>query len=152
MQVTMQHKSDPSRFRLTLDSDESAVRAALAEVRRVLDGGGVAAGDRGTIELVLGEVLNNVVEHAYGPGATGVITLKCRAVPDGMGFCVCDNGRSMPGLRLPEGRLPDLACHPEDLPEGGFGWFLVRRLATDLKYARRQGTNIFRFRVPYGQG
>jgi len=33
--------------------------------------------------------------------------------------------------------LPD----PNDLQEGGYGWFLIRSLMTDVTYERRHKTN-----------
>ena len=35
----------------------------------------------------------------------------------------------------------DLDVAREDLPEGGFGWFLIRQLAWDVRYVREGRTN-----------
>jgi serine/threonine-protein kinase RsbW len=34
-----------------------------------------------------------------------------------------------------------------DLPEGGFGWFLIKDLAKDVVYARVEGENRLQLRV-----
>jgi serine/threonine-protein kinase RsbW len=52
----------------------------------------------------------------------------------------------MPGGKLPEGGLPEVA--PPDFPEGGFGWHLIRSLTADLTYARRAGQNRLSFLIP----
>jgi serine/threonine-protein kinase RsbW len=53
-----------------------------------------------TCELVLSEVLNNVVEHAYPEGdPPGPITVECIDLPDGLKFTVIDQGVGMPGGR-----------------------------------------------------
>ena len=36
---------------------------------------------------------------------------------------------------------------PQDLPEGGFGWFLIRSLTRDLTYLREDGYNMLCFCV-----
>ena len=104
---------------------------------------------RGTAEIVLAEVLNNIVEHAYADQA-GDITLRL-VRHDGEVHCtVSDTGAPMPGLCLPEGRfqpLKDLA----DLPEGGFGWFLIRSLTEGLAYQRSKGRNRLSFQLPAKQ-
>ena len=104
---------------------------------------------RGTAEIVLAEVLNNIVEHAYADQA-GDITLRL-VRHDGRVHCtVSDTGAPMPGLCLPEGRfqpLKDLA----DLPEGGFGWFLIRSLTEGLAYQRSKGLNSLSFQLPAKQ-
>jgi serine/threonine-protein kinase RsbW len=52
----------------------------------------------------------------------------------------------MPGLCLPAGKfqpLDDLA----DLPEGGFGWYLIRSLTEELSYRRSNGINRLSFQL-----
>ena len=106
--------------------------------------------DEGTVELVLGEVLNNVVEHAYGPGASGRIEMECALVGSALRFCVRDEGKALPGLHLPCGRAPEVDRPLEELPEGGFGWFLVHSLARDLSYHRDTQHNILKFSIFLG--
>ena len=55
-----------------------------------------------------------------------------------------DSGLPMPGGELPAGRLAE-ATDIQDLPEGGFGWFLIRSLTQDLAYQRVDGLNILSF-------
>ena len=142
----------PVTLKIAFPSGEMEVRQALAELRRGLAPMELAPEDEGAIELVLGEVLNNVVEHAYGPGKTGEVEMACTPRGGALDFEVRDGGRALPGLTLPEGVLPDLDCARDDLPEGGFGWFLVKSLVTGLRYERRAGCNLLRFRVPLGGG
>ena len=104
---------------------------------------------RGTAEIVLAEVLNNIVEHAYADQA-GNITLRLVRHDGGLHCTVSDTGAPMPGLCLPAGRsqpLADLA----DLPEGGFGWFLIRSLTVGLDYRRIAGVNRLSFQLPARQ-
>jgi serine/threonine-protein kinase RsbW len=135
-------------IRLAFASGELEVRAALAQLRHGLAPMHLSEADTGTVELVLGEVLNNVVEHAYGPEATGRIEMECEPLGTALFFNVRDQGRALPGLRLPSGRPPDVDGALDDLPEGGFGWFLVRSLANGLEYRRDDGCNVLEFNIP----
>ncbi len=59
----------------------------------------------------------------------------------------------MPGGQPPAGHLPRVAAPPPgggvgDLPEGGFGWSLIRTLTTDLSYSRQAGRNELHVVIP----
>ncbi len=102
--------------------------------------------DRGTAEIVLAEVLNNIVEHAQAPKA-GDIEVLLSHTTQGLACTVIDRGLRMPGGRLPEGVPASLSVPTGDLPEGGFGWHLIRLLATDLAYRRHGDRNELSFRL-----
>lgn len=100
---------------------------------------------RGTLWIVMAEVMNNIVEHAYaGIDDAGDIRLRMWRHGSTVAVEVTDSGAPMPGLTLPEGRLADVAPG-EDLPEGGFGWFLIRSLTDWLIYDRVDEVNRLRF-------
>ncbi|MGR3376103.1 ATP-binding protein [Salipiger abyssi] len=121
-------------------STPAEVRGALAHVARALDGLGWDAETRGTVELVLAEALNNIVEHAYGGARDGRIHLRLDATDGRADLVIRDSGSAMPGQRLPAGAPVDPDAGG-DLPEGGFGWYLIRRLASHLSYRRSDGCN-----------
>ncbi|WP_217639282.1 ATP-binding protein [Salinihabitans flavidus] len=123
------------------------VRGALSALTCHLRGQNVPEPVIATTEIVLAEVLNNVVEHALSGGADGQIDLRCRRAGSGLCFEIRDDGRAMPGGTLPEGHLPPVGDRVADLPEGGWGWGLVRRLAQDPSYHRADGRNHMRFRI-----
>lgn len=103
---------------------------------------------RGTAELVLAEVLNNVAEHAYG-NRRAWWQISITQTSQGLRCVIVDQGKAMPGGAFPEGRLPagqGLAL--DDLPEGGFGWRLIHSLTTDLVYSRAEGCNRLQFLLP----
>lgn len=137
------------RHVLPVSATPHGVRAALLQMRRLLCGDAVNRDDRGTCETVMAEVLNNIVEHACAGRADGMIEVVL--VYDGFGLLVDvkDDGAPMPGGRLPEPHRAalDVAC--EDLPEGGFGWSVIRALTTGLLYRRTGGVNRLQFRVPF---
>jgi serine/threonine-protein kinase RsbW len=137
----------PGTFHAVFAADQTAVRAALrAALARFVRQ--VSAEEAGTLELVLAEVLNNVVEHAFAEAGPGRIELTITRDALGLACRVVDDGAPMPGGLLPAGRLPSNAVAVEDLPEGGFGWFLIRDLTRELSYVRDSGRNLLMFRLP----
>ena len=135
-------------FRLAFTSGPLEVRRALGKLRRWMMQQDLKEAAQGTVELVLGEVLNNVVEHAYGDDHAGEIELCCAWIDRTLHFEIADRGREMSGLRLPVGHPAPLDCARNELPEGGFGWFLVHSLARDLQDRRYAGSNRLGFSIP----
>lgn len=101
---------------------------------------GLSAILRAEAELVLAEVLNNIAEHAYR-GRVGPIVLRLKPCAGGVFCLLSDDGVAMPGGGLPEGQRPGIDVARDDLPEGGFGWHLIRLLTSRLRYDRRSGCN-----------
>ena len=134
---------------LTFASDPMAVRVALISVLAHLSPLLPSPDDRDNAQIVLAEVLNNIVEHAYG-NRSGSIELLIR--PTGTGLCcaVIDDGAPMPGHAPPNGVLLG-GDKPDDLPEGGFGWHLIRRLSKGLCYQRQGGRNRLSFELQTAQ-
>lgn len=128
-----------ARLALSDRGGPEAVRRLLARTMAhpILAGEGEAT--RGTVEIVLAEALNNIVEHAYRDGA-GAFSLRGRWYRGTLCLELRDEGRPLPDHRLPEGRPLDPAGDG-DPPEGGFGWFLIRSLTIGLRYRRTAAGN-----------
>ena len=110
---------------------------------------GLAEGDLQTIEIVLAEVMNNIVEHAYATTEDGLIDLQMSCDFNALYCTVFDDGVSMPSNALPAGQRQELnGLEVQDLPEGGFGWFLIHELARDLKYSYTNNRNCLTFKLP----
>jgi serine/threonine-protein kinase RsbW len=130
------------RFR----SGDLETRAALQDICGGLAAVGIGADDVATVELVLAEVLNNVSEHAYADGA-GPVEVLIAARGPGLTCRVRDRGQPMPRGELPDPPYPPFL--PADaLPEGGFGWHIIRCLTSDLAMERREGWNELRMTIP----
>lgn len=138
-----------SDFRLDFPADPYAVRqalrAAVARFRRTM-----SEDEAGGLEIVLGEALNNVVEHAYQNCGQGPVALHIAAGAKGLTCRVIDQGRPMPEGTLPYGKALEVAAGEsvQTLPEGGFGWLLIRDLTRDLTYARDGAQNRLEFLFP----
>ncbi|MFN3293601.1 MAG: ATP-binding protein [Gemmobacter sp.] len=135
----------PGTVRLVFPAEPFAVRCALERLFAVLPVGLFDDDARGSAEIALTEVLNNIVEHGYA-GEPGLIEVVIRPLQDGLHCVVTDRGRPMPGGVPPGAELP--AASGGDLPEGGFGWFLIRCLAQDITYVRHGAANRLAFRLP----
>lgn len=133
----------PDRFELRVlyPNQPFAVRKALSSVMGGLSGLGLTADESSNVEIVLAEVLNNVAEHAYEDDPTGLVELTVRRQAEHLCFTVVDEGRPMPEGQIPRTCAPDPDTAERELPEGGFGWFLIRTLACNLRYTRCHGSN-----------
>lgn len=141
---------DPPAFLLSFPAEPTVVRAALAAARsRLCDR--LNGDEIGVAELVLAEVINNVVEHAYPDHSPGRIELAVWPTETGLRCRVTDHGTALP---RPDAHLnaeaPPLGP-VEALPEGGFGWFLIRSLTTELRYERNGNRNRLSFMLPSTQ-
>lgn len=134
-------------FRATFENVRLAIKRVMDDIGPLnLDGD-----ERASVELVMAEALNNVVEHAYRPDDAGEIKLVLRHGRAGLLVEIRDNGKPMPNGRTPVGNHPSDENGHSDLPEGGFGWFLIRELAKDLIYDRENGENFLIFRMAVGR-
>lgn len=132
---------------LVFPGDEVSVRGALRGTVGALRSVPSLVSTVGVVEIVLAEALNNVVEHAYGEEAHGVVEVEIDRRADVLAFRITDDGQPMPEGDLPQGAPLDLNVASEDLPEGGFGWFLIRELTEQLSYRRQADRNILTFHV-----
>jgi len=154
------HTSDPKEervpgnsveLRLVFPCTQSNVRRALASIMSGLGAMNLCDDDSSSIELVLAEVLNNVTEHAYRDEGTGMIELHLKQTEAGLSCRVIDNGEGMPRNTPPQGIAPCPNRPLDQQPEGGFGWFLIRHLTSDLAYMRHANSNVLSFRIEVGQ-
>lgn len=141
MITSAERSNDGILIRCMLDGTPDSVSDGLRKIRAEIEKQAPGADEGLPWELVVAEVLNNIVEHAYRDRPAGriIVCLAFRAT----GLCAdfTDYGCEMPGHGPPEGRAVDLDRPPEALPEGGFGWFLIRSLTTELRYRRADGAN-----------
>ena len=121
---------------VTFNATELDARAQICATRDALLANAVDTGSVGSIELALAEAINNIVEHAYAGQPIGTIELGCSLCPTHLAISLRDAGKAIPGGVLPDGKEQDVNVPIPDLPEGGFGWFLIRQLTTSLAYRR----------------
>lgn len=137
----MTHTQKSGGFRVEARGTPDTVRDILGDLRQHLSGLGLSQDSCGTVEIVMAEALNNIVEHAYAPHWEGPLWLS-GALKDGvLTLNTRDTGHPMPGLDVPQGSLPDASGPLDTLPEGGFGWYLIHDLTESLSYRHEDGEN-----------
>jgi serine/threonine-protein kinase RsbW len=135
----------------TFPSDARWVRRIIHKTIEELSANGLCEDDVSTVEIVLAEALNNVVEHAYDEDdKDGEIKLVVKKRSSGLLIEIVDKGHPMPNGRAPLGNHPMSEFSEDPMPEGGYGWFLIRELVRDLIYDRRDGHNFLVFRIATG--
>lgn len=133
--------SDQSGFTQVFPATELDARDALCGMMTRLRSMGLAEEQIGGIEIALAEVVNNVVEHAYDGLFPGDVQVEACLDLSELTLHVTDRGHALPDGQLPEGKPADLSGVIDDLPEGGFGWFMIRTLTRDIRYNRDDGKN-----------
>ena len=122
-----------------------AMQASVAKAIRALTGDdrfrGAGRDMMSSLEIVLAEALNNVVEHSCDGLDDAWFRLSCEYDGRTASILIEDDGRPMPGAVLPEGLAPSLSVARNELPEGGFGWFLIRSICSDVRYIRDGSIN-----------
>ncbi len=138
---------DNSKMHLVFPGDQMSLRGALAKSKAFLRNLDFSQDQIGPVELVLAETVNNIIEHAYADSSHGVVELTISRVEGDLVFTILDDGLPMPDEQVPIGEAQDLDCDMGDLPEGGFGWFMIRELTSDLIYTRAGNRNRLEFRM-----
>ncbi|MBM3603152.1 MAG: ATP-binding protein [Alphaproteobacteria bacterium] len=141
-------------FHRVLRAHPVTVRDTLHDVRQRFHAE-ISDDTLGRLELVLAEVMNNVAEHAPlaqtndGAGDLPVIHLSIVRHNTGLACALTDDGASLPAECILPRKLPPMVS--DDLPEGGFGWFLIQDLTQALCYYREESRNYLAFSIPFVQ-
>lgn len=134
-------------LRLVFPPCNHAIRRALRSALGALSGLDLDDDPVHAFESALAELLNNIVEHAHADNEAGRVELHLDANRNQLTCTVIDDGVEMPGGTLPAGVDDWDVSSLSDLPEGGFGWFLIRQQVDDLTYSRDDGLNRVSFRL-----
>lgn len=135
---------------LRFEAKDEDVRRSMMLLPGLLTKMGVRSVDIETSELILAEALNNIIEHAFEGAGQSCISLALTRQGETLVCVLRDQGKRMPGDRLPQGKPADTGADIDDLPEGGFGWMLIRRLTQNLVYRRVDGWNRLELIIPLG--
>ena len=137
----MSSKGINQEFKITTTGSDLHVREALGLLRAGLILRGVSDEVCSSSEIAMAEALNNIAEHAYAARDPGPVEIAVKISDAGVRFVLRDWGHPMPGNQLPGGTLPDNDVDLDDLPEGGFGWYMLHSLTESLSYSRQNDEN-----------
>ncbi|MFK7751256.1 MAG: ATP-binding protein [Sedimentitalea sp.] len=135
---------------ITFESTELGAREGIARVISALTERGLSQDHLGTVEIALAESVNNIIEHAFAGLAPDVVRVRLLLERNLLVLTIHDNGNALPNEEMPPGDPADLQVARSELPEGGFGWFLIRELTTTLSYVRKDGSNILTLQFDLG--
>jgi len=91
------------------------------------------------INLVMEEILMNIISYGYQDGAEHEIEVIWWLENDLLHLEVKDDGVQFDPLLLPE---PDLEKSVDERKIGGLGIHLVKKMMCDIRYERRDKSNI----------
>ena len=128
------------RLQVAIHSIQEEVSNVVSKISDWLNIHCVDSDTVGELELVLAEVLKNVVEHAYLYAEDGEIDILVRLRNDRLHATITDKGRKFDGPpSLKEMDVENMAF--EELPEGGFGWNLIRMLMNKIEFEHKDHQN-----------
>ncbi len=128
-------------FACSFTATELDARSGITEVVTRLRKMGIPELRVDEVQIALAEAVNNVVEHAYAGTAPGDVRIRCSLDPQRLWINISDAGAPFPDGQLPDGKAADIDVPLDQLPEGGFGWLLIRELSSDIHYQRSGGNN-----------
>ncbi|MDE4132354.1 ATP-binding protein [Phaeobacter sp. QD34_3] len=128
-------------FACSFTATELDARSGITEVVKRLREMGIPKLRVDEVQIALAEAVNNVVEHAYAGKTPGDVRIRCSLDPQRLWIDISDAGDPFPEGQLPEGKPANIDVPLDQLPEGGFGWFLIRELTSDIQYERNAGNN-----------
>ncbi len=134
---------------LTFPATEAEASAGISQLSTGLSRQGLPAHMADDVKIALAEAINNVVEHAYAGIAPAKVQVTCRLDHNRLDILISDTGNPLPGYKLPDGVPASVETGVQDLPEGGFGWFLIHQLTSDIWYERRDGCNRLSLRFDF---
>ncbi|WP_367648126.1 ATP-binding protein [Ruegeria arenilitoris] len=137
----MKHNCEQDSMELSFPATEVEASVGIAKLRNQLTAHGLPAARADDVKIALAEAINNVVEHAYAGMPPETVHINCMMCRETLEVRIEDTGHPMPGLKPPDGKPPVIGNIRQDLPEGGFGWFLIHQLASKIKYERHKGYN-----------
>ena len=102
----MTHTQKSGGFCVEARGTPDTMRDILGDLRQHLSGLGLSQDSCGTVEIVMAEALNNIVEHAYAPHWEGPLWLS-GALKDGvLTLNTRDIGHPRPGLTFRRAAFP----------------------------------------------
>jgi anti-sigma regulatory factor (Ser/Thr protein kinase) len=127
-------------FEVSIKPGSAEISNLTETVMAFLQGGGVDSRTTHHVALALEEMLTNLATH--GNAADSPATIRLAIDPHKVNVEIIDCGEYFDPRETPD---PDIAKDVADREVGGLGLYLVRKIAVDIAYARRDGRNVTTF-------
>ena len=88
--------------------------------------------------LAIEELVTNCIKYGYDDSAEHIIDIELELSAGEMILTIVDDGHPFNPLELP---APNTSAPVEDLPIGGLGIHLLRKMSDRMDYARTDGRN-----------
>jgi anti-sigma regulatory factor (Ser/Thr protein kinase) len=128
------------RHSLKLASSEAASAEAAEWARALAEAAGLSGDRVYALDLSIVELVTNIWRHSYR-GQPGEILLELELGSRAAIVTLVDQGPAFDPLSRPAHVKPRSL---EEAQVGGLGVHLVRSLADDCRYERRDGSNVFK--------
>ncbi len=132
--------AEPSKDTRTFRNDDAELRSLSEWFRGFASGNGVALARSLDFELCLNELVTNVIHYAYADKGRHEIRVALESNGRELRATVEDDGRPFNPLAK---EAPAVPASLEEAGVGGWGIPIVRAIADELSYERRDGRNRF---------
>lgn len=99
---------------------------------------GLSEVETGHCQLAVDEACTNVIEHGYRGEDRGPISVQCDVAPGELVITILDRAARFDPTQVPE---PNTRAPLEELPVGGLGLFLMRRVMDAVEFSYEDGGN-----------
>lgn len=108
------------------------------ETVRFIEANGIRGEAVYAANLAIEEMVTNILNYGYDDTMVHEILLRVEVLPQRLLLMIEDDGHEFNPLNAPE---PDVNLPIERRTPGGLGIHLVRKLADEMRYERRDGRN-----------
>ena len=123
-----------------MKSSQHLVAGVLNEISLWMTQAGTSDEKITNVQIVLVEALNNIIEHGSDCEGSSLIDIEITVSNNIIVAQLRDSGIKFTPPEIMQSPLQyndDL----NDFPEGGFGWFLIRKITSSVEFTRTAGKN-----------
>lgn len=124
---------------ITITNDLNYLEKVQSQITALLQQAGITTEKIWDAQLIVDELLVNIINYAYPNQTDRPIYIQVSIYPDQWHMTFVDQG--IPFDPLEDKTEPNLDRDDSECAEGGFGIFLVKQLAKEIKYAYRDDKN-----------
>ncbi len=127
-----------NKLDVVLKNSLEELQRATGEIDAFLEQIGASGETVFNVHFVVEEMLSNVIKYAFKDSSQHEILLEITSEKKDLRIVIEDDGMEFNPLSVPE-KKTDLPLQEREI--GGLGIHLVRKIARDMTYLRRNGRN-----------